>query len=292
MELWFIFALGGAFFAGFSNFAFKVAAKRNYNSSLFSLYGGITSIVMIALALVIYSAPVADSAQIKWLALLAGMVAAVTGILKVVALRHIDSTIYFPLFKLVAPLMAIVFGIFIFSESFTSHEWLGMLLSLLVPLMLITKTEKGRQNNLVTGLVLVLVTGLVSSVTAAMYKFVIDTGVPVLVALWFSAFGILFGSLLSFAYTKGVRTVIKVAIEETSFKLIFWGSLRAFLITIGFWFMLHAYTLGGTLALVQTIHSLYILIPIILAIIIYGEHWNIQKAVAIILSVVALALMG
>ncbi len=60
----------------------------------------------------------------------------------------------------------------------------------------------------------------------------------------------------------------------------------------GFFFTLLAFIYGGPLGIVYTINSLYILPPIILAIIFYGEHWNLRKAVAIILSLVALALLG
>lgn len=285
-------ALVSATFAGVSNFSFKVAAKRHYNSSLFSFYGGLTSIVLITFALLVYSQAVVPVSSLKCLSLLAGIIASVTGILKVVALRHIDSTIYFPLFKLVAPLLAIVFGIVIFDETFSFHEWVGMVVSLFVPLLLITRAEHGRQNHLVKGLLLVLVTGLISSITAVVYKLVVDADVSVLVALWFSAFGIFIGSILSIAYTKGLFYIFKTLKEESSVGLITWGSLRSTLITVGFAAMLYAYTVGGTLAIVQTIHSLYILIPIVLAIVIYGEHWNLQKAVAIILSVTALALLG
>jgi len=56
--------------------------------------------------------------------------------------------------------------------------------------------------------------------------------------------------------------------------------------------ILFAYGSGGTLGLVQTIHSLYIIIPIILAIIFYNEHWNMPKAVAVLMSIVALGFLG
>ena len=291
MELWFMAAIASAFFGGISNFAFKVAAKRNYNSSVFSLYGGVTAIGMLAVALLIYPSPVLSSDQIKWLAFLASVIAAFTGIMKVIALRYIDSTIYFPLYKLLAPLLAIIMGVVLFSESFTLMQWAGMLLSLFVPLLLITKSESGRQNNLALGLLVVLVTGLTSTVSAVLYKYAMDGGIPVLVALWFSAWGILVGSMLSIVYTKGARATVQAVKEHSSYGLIYWGCLRAVLITVGFGFMLYAYA-NGSLAIVQTVHSFYILIPIVLAIIIYGEHWNLQKAIAIFLSVGALALMG
>lgn len=51
-------ALTGALFAGISNFAFKVAAKRNYDSSIFALYGGMAAILLMVGALLVYPSPV------------------------------------------------------------------------------------------------------------------------------------------------------------------------------------------------------------------------------------------
>jgi uncharacterized membrane protein len=56
--------------------------------------------------------------------------------------------------------------------------------------------------------------------------------------------------------------------------------------------MLFAFSEGGSLSVVQTIHSMYILIPIVLAVIFFKEHMNWQKVVAIVFSVVSLAFLG
>ena len=55
---------------------------------------------------------------------------------------------------------------------------------------------------------------------------------------------------------------------------------------------LYALSYGGPVAIVYTVTAMYILIPIVLAIIFYNEHWNTQKVIAIIISVAALALLG
>lgn len=39
VDLWLISVLASTVFAGLSNFAFKIAAKRNYDAALFSLLG-------------------------------------------------------------------------------------------------------------------------------------------------------------------------------------------------------------------------------------------------------------
>jgi len=59
----------------------------------------------------------------------------------------------------------------------------------------------------------------------------------------------------------------------------------------GFAFMILGFKAGGPLAIVYTVNSFYILIPIILSVIIYKEHFNLRKALAIGLSIVALAFL-
>jgi len=291
MEIWFLAAVGGALFAGLSNFYFKQAAVRGYNAELFSLYGGLISIVIIGTIVFLQQESLFYYGWLAGLTFLGGLLGAQNNILKVLALRFIDSTIYFPLFKLLAPALAIIAGIIFFGESFTSIEWLGMILGLSVPLLLITRAEHSRQQNLIAGLLVVLITGILSAAAAVINKFATDAGVPILVILISVSFGVFIGTLLTLTIRKGIQNLLNTIKKETSLGLIIGASLRSIFISIGLGLMLYAFTAGGTLAIVQTIHSMYILIPIVLAIILYNEHWNLQKVIAIILSIAALGLL-
>lgn len=292
MEIWFISALAGAVLAGVSNFFFKVAASRGYNAEVFTLYGGLVSAVLVGIVAWISHDSIFQFNLFILIMLIAGMIASAGGIMKVYALRHIDSTIYFPLFKLLAPALAIIFGVVWFAESFSRTEWIGLLLGLLIPLLLITKAENGRQNNLKAGLVLISLTALTSSLAAALNKLVIDSGISVLVGLFYASVGVFVGTVFTIIIKRGLWSTYQHIKQDSELKLIFYASLRALLICASMGFVLYAYSQGGTLAIVQTIHSMYILIPIVLSIIFYNEHWNLQKAVAIVLSVLSLVLLG
>lgn len=292
MEIWFIASVAGAILAGISNFFFKIAASRGYSAEVFTLHGGLASTILTGFVVLLSHQSLLQFNLFTAVMLTAGMIASLGGIMKVYALRHIDSTIYFPLFKLLAPALAIIFGIVWFAETFTSIEWAGLLLGLTVPLLLITKAENGRQINLKAGLILVLLTGLTSATAAALNKFVIDAGVGVLVGLFYSSLGVFVGTVITIIFKKGFRSTLRHIKTDSDAKLVFYGSLRAIFISLGFGLILYAYAHGGTLAVVQTISSMYILIPVVLSIIFYSEHWNLQKAAAIILSVASLALLG
>jgi len=288
MELWFWAAVAGAVLAGLSNFCFKIAASRGYNAEIFSLYGGSISLVIAATGLWFFVPTQLDSAILIIVTIIAGAIATTGGIMKVYALQHIDTTIFFPLFKLLSPLLAIIAGLMFFGERFTYGEWFGIVLGLTVPLLLITKLEGARQKNLLAGLVLVGLTAATSATAAALNKYVIEAGLTEWETLWYSSWGIFVGTLLIIVFKEVLFTTGRHIIAGTDRYLVFYGSLRASLICFSMLLVLYAYGNGGTLGIVQTIHSMYILIPIVLSIIFYHEHWNWQKVVAIILSIAAL----
>lgn len=277
--------------SGLGNFIFKIAAKRDYNSEIFSLYGGVVSVaVTLPLAFFI------SGTNILWLAagvsFFAGLIAAGAGILKVYALRHIDTTIFFPLYKLISPSAAILFGVIFFAERFSSIEWLGLGIGLLVPLLLLNKTESGRQSNLAAGLMLLVIGALVSALVAALNKYSTVLWDDVWWLLFFASFGIVCGSILT-SFCKNGLVHLKDARNISKYYQPFvLSGTRGVIMCLALWLGLYAFLSGGTLAVVHTIQSMYILIPIILAIMFYGEHWNLQKVIAIVLSVASLALLG
>ena len=292
MELWFIAAVTGALLAGVSNFFFKIAAVRGYNAKLFSLYGSVTSIVIACGGLFMTKQSLDLFTWMSLLVFIGGAIAAIGGISKIYALRHIDSTIYFPLFKLLAPALAIVAGVSFFNETFSTFQWIGMMLGITVPLMLITKKEDGRQTNLLVGLLFVGLTAVISAGTAIINKIAIDFSFTIFETLFYVSAGIFFGAGSLLVIQDGFRSIVSQIKKDTSIPLVFLSFMRSFLISGAVFAMLYAYTQGGTLAIVQTVHSMYILIPIVLSIFIYKEHWNMQKVVAVVLSVVALVFLN
>ena len=291
MELWFWAAVVSAIMSGVGNFIFKIAAKRDYNSELFSMYGGLISIGVTFPAAILFGGAIWSWFAVS-LVFLAGFIAATAGITKVYALRHIDTTIFFPIYKLVTPLLAIVIGIFVFAEAFSYYEWIGLALGLLVPLMLISKTENGRQNNLTLGLILLLIGAVVSAISAALHKYATIVWPNEWWMLFFVAVGIFAGSLFSVWWKSGLNSMLLNIRNDTELGAVVLSATRGVVMCVSVWMVFYAFSNGGTLAVVHTITSMYILIPIVLSIIFYGEHWNLQKAVAIILSVAALALLG
>lgn len=292
MELWFLMTVIAALASGIGSFTLKVVAKHGYDSELYIFYSAVFSILLsIPIALV-----VTGWHEVSWWALLCafvgGIVAAVVGIMKVYALRYIDTTIYFPLYKLLSPLLVIIGGVFLFVEQFSLLEWIGLIMGLLVPLLLITPAEHRRQNNLLLGLVLVGITGVLSALVAIFNKYAVDlSGGDVYWISASAALGIALGATLVALNKRGWHSHLRSFREHTTKRLLWVSWWRSLLMCTAFVLYLYGLSLGGELGIVYTIYSLSILVPIIMAIFYYKEHWNVQKVAAIVLSVAALALL-
>ena len=291
MQLWFWAAVTGMVLAGISNFGFKIAAKKGYDAEVFNLYGGIVSVIFASICLLVVRPEDVSGWGIVIITLLSGFVATTGGIMKVYALRHIDTTIFFPLFKLCSPFLAVIAGIVFFKESFTIPEWIGILLGLFIPLLLINKMEHTRQQNLVAGLIFVGLVSLASALAAAMNKYAIDAGMSHWVALWYTVFGSVIGTLIIILFKLRSATW-RHLVAHSNKALISQAIFRSLFISTSTLLIFYAYGHGGDLGIVQTIHSLYIIIPIVLAVLIYQEHINWKKALAVLLSILALAFLG
>ncbi len=291
MQLWFWAAVSGMVLAGVSNFGFKIAAKNNFDAQTFTFYGGVVSILFAGIGLLALRPDGVQTLHLIFITLAAGIVASQGGALKVIALRYVDTTIFFPLFKLGSPLLAILFGIVLFAEEFSLKEWIGIGASLMVPLLLISRIEHHRQNNLWKGLFLVVVVSGMSAVAAAANKFVIDAGMNEWITLWYASWGIFIGTLTMIGlHLKNLP--IRHIVHHTNKQLVKAAVFRSVLICLSLLCILYAYGHGGGLGIVQTIHSLYIVIPIVLAVLIYQEHIDWKKVSAVMLSIAALGLLG
>lgn len=291
LDVWFIFAVASAIVGGLGAFANKIAASRGYNTQQVLIVNALTTMVIFGLPALYFE----GLEQLSWpligVALLAGLATSPSAYIKVQVLHYIDSAIFLPLFKVVGPAIVIIFGLVFFGESFTAMEWFGLLVSLLVPLLLVSKVEHARQNNLTLGLALVVVCAMTSAIAAGLQKYATDIADVPLWIIFFIAIGILASAVVQYAikYRGQIFSTFRQQYEPGVLHI---SLLRTVFAGGGFLLTLYAFIFGGPLGIVYTINSLYILLPIILAIIFYGEHWNFRKALAIILSVVALAMLG
>ena len=290
LELWFVLAIISAVFGGLYIFSTKVAAERNYDVVLLS-----TATPFIAgVCFFVVTLSQGDFSGINSLVFFFVAVNAVlyfgVNVLRHYALQCIDTAIYYPIYKTLTPIVVIAAGVMLFHERFSLIEWVGLGLSLSVPLLLITHAEKGRQKDLWHGLRLLAITAFFAAIAAVAVK----GGTEATENIWFyitlNDFGIALMGLLTLFYRNG-KTPLKQRLKALQKKDFLWIMLwMSVTQVLSFASIVFAYDLGSV-GVVYTVQSLYILIPIILSIIYYHEHWNARKVMAIVLSIAALGLL-
>ena len=214
---------------------------------------------------------------------LGGMLYALSYILRIVSLRHVDTTIFFPLYKTLGPLLVLGIGLFYFKDTLAVYDYWGIGLGLVVPLMLLSRSEGKRQQNLKKGLTLLAITASIAAIAFAVAKIGIDTGVNLWLFVTAQAFiGMTFSFLISLPDIKKDK-LLDVSLHK---KAISTGLLIGLIDTFNIYFILMALS-TGLVSVVYTVNSFYILIPIVLSVLIYKEHMNTKKALAIGFSILA-----
>ena len=285
MEIWIIYALFGMVFAGIFTFAQKIAAERGYSGLEYSFSVLLGQIITSFIIWWFIGFPMIDLNQVWWLAIIVGLITLVANVLRIQALSYVDTAIFFPIYKAIGPVIITVAGIYLFHEKLSNYEILGIVMGIIIPLLLIHKSENGRQNNLKKGLSILIVTILLSTFLVILQKVVVTTEINLFLFILISSF---VAAIAGFIYIFILKNHKKNHGHKPKLAMYKFGMSTGVLMVFGVYFILKS--LEGSIAIAYTINSFYILIPIILSIIIYKEHINLRKGFAITLSLAAILL--
>jgi len=291
MEAWFSCVLLSVVLAGIPSFILKIGTERRYNSGVFVFYGAIASVFVLLPCALFLSGVAHVNVGAMFIAFGMGLLVSLGSIFRMYALSCIDTVIYYPLVRLLSPALVVVIGIMFFGEHLTKAEWLGLVLCACVPLLCITRSENGRQRDLVRGVVLVVVTGVISALVSTLGKYISNVYTDVLWIVTAISFGVSVGSLGFIFFQSGCSHVFGCLRTDSSLQLVLLASFRGVTLVLSYVCFMYAFVCGGPLAIVHTIQSLYILVPIVLSVIFYNEHWDARKVGAIALSLAVLGLL-
>lgn len=285
MEIYVILAAISAVLAGFYSFSFKVIAERNYDTNLSYVYMYFTAFVVSWVISLIdwgYSWNLHEFLLIIIFALWMTFFYNMSMHTRVESMKNMDAMIFYPLYKTFGPILVIFISYSLFNETLTIKEWFGICCWISIPLLLITKSENRIQKNLYKGCIFMLFTSFLTALTWTIQK--------IWVNLWFN----LNVFLTVFMFFGGVFSLVWYFKKSNKDKKYTNSWIFPFSVIIGLFFVGSAYTfmraLEWNFAIATTINSFSILIPIILSIIFYGEHFNLKKGIVIGLSIVSILL--
>lgn len=283
----FAWTLAATLFAGIHLFLQKIVANEKRSSAFngFFMYG-ISGAMALAVMFSISEIP-KDWLMIGVFAVIAGITHGIGNFVRIESLKHIDSVIYFPINKVLGPLVVLIGGIVFFKDSLTVLQYLGIILSISVPLLLVSSTEKHRQSNLRLGLIFLVVSTLLTAGSTIFTKQALLDASAVLYVLSIGQIAGTVSSLVILLKQHGREFHRTLNID---FREIYLGVAGGVLAFFSSYSLLKALSLG-LISIVYTIHAHYILVPIVLSIWWYGEHINIRKVAAVALSFLAIALL-
>lgn len=290
--MWFAYALLSAIFAGGQSFLNKVAVERRHDSYHVSTVAALITF-MLSFGAFVFSA---DSLReitplLLWLAIGSAVLYVARTVTQLESLRFIDAAIFFPLYKVIGPAFVTTIGVILLKDQLNGQELLGIALSCVVPLLLITRAEHARQKNLALGLTLMFASTALAALTAADNAYAVQSSASLAIPFMLTAYGasvFVAGLLYVNQHRKaGVYASIKNHSTRSALSI---GAGIGVMQFISFYFLLLAFA-GSNVSIAYSINAHYILIPVILSVLIYREHWNKQKAVALAVSILALILL-
>jgi len=285
METWIIWAIASVFTWWLFHFLWKVTAERNYDSNRVNYISYIfCTFFMWGVLLFQWNLPEWDNFWLVMLIAIWNIVFYSSSFMtRVHAMRHIDTVVFYPLYKTFGPIFVTLISILLFNESLSWREILWIAVWIMVPLLLINKKENTIQNGLYIWVLMVILTSVLTSISVIMPKLVQELSLNISLFLFFNFF---FGIPFSYLLSK-IRRPQKHRNYREDGIFVFSALMWAMNI-IAFYTFIKA--MEWNLAIAFTINSFAILIPIILSIIFYGEHFNIKKGIVIALSIVSILL--
>lgn len=283
MEMRIIYAMITIFLSWMYSFLIKVATERNYNSSLITCYS-YTVCTFFAWINILYRWFDISHIYIIWiLAFINAITYFLSIVTRMVAMKNIDSVIFFPLYKTFSPILVTLTSVFLFSEHLWLKESLWIIIWISIPLLLVSSKENKIQKNLKKWLIFTIITALIVMITNAAAKQIMVEKLDLHFFIFCTSF--IWMMLSFFSYKK----ISKIRQQDLFSKkiLIIWFFLWLFQYLN---FVTFQNSLVWNLAIAFTINSFSLLIPIILSIIFYKEHFNLKKAIVIGLSILSILL--
>lgn len=279
----FLWTLAATLLAGIQLFFQKVVAQEKRDSAFNGLMMyGISGVAAAVLLFMGHVVPV-EWKLIALFGLFSGAIHSLGNFIRIEGLKYIDSVVYFPINKVLGPVLVVLGGVLIFSESITFKQYIGICFSLTVPLLLISSVEHMRQNNLRRGIWFVVLSTVCTSISILLTKEVIGLDADVLF--------ILATAQIAGVLSSGALLVRKKrSLSHLDRRDVLLGAIAGILGFCSYYALLKALS-TGLISIVYVIQAHYILIPIVLSVWWYKEHINMRKIIAVAVSFLAIGLL-
>lgn len=291
METWVYLTLLATLIYGVMNFLFKAAAERNLDADLVvSVTGGTVAVLSFLTILVSPRNLDVFTRQVGLFALMNGLAFGLASLCKFAALKRAPAAVVFPVNRLNTVLVMII-GFVVFKDSPEPLQYVGMAMAFGVILLIVF--ERGGQNvkftgSAVPGVFFSLASALLTAFSMTVGKFVAESSAD-RVAFICCSYSLVFAFTVSvYGSKKKERPYYRAVLSPPVLLL---GILIGSLNYAGYFLVLQAFG-SGPLSLVQAIFSTSIILPILLAYVVYKEQLTPNRIAAVALAIVAVILIS
>ncbi len=282
---WFLYSITGSILIGIFVALFKIPAHKGYKSLPVLLFSFLTSGIV---AVILFHGSFGQTnTGVLVCALLWGLTFAVASAVQMKALHHMDVAVLSPLTAALGLSVSVVLGIFLFHDAISFAAWCGITLVILTILFLSEKTESGEKKFLGAGFVFVIVIVALGVFNTFLIKYETLHYSIEAIQLYQYFFAVAATALL-IPITKQhkVGGITKRDIRNAAP----WGILLGLLSAFGGYLVYLSFK-TGPFAIVNAINSLYIIVTVVVAAVLFREKLTRKRALLVLFAVVALILM-
>jgi len=281
---WYTFAILAAFVWGIQNFLYKVSAEYKCNSAWTTLTFCFTSATLAVIFLVFGNEPISN----VWFLFAFSFIAALTyvsnDILKIEALKHVATSVMFPIARMNTAIIAVI-GIAFLMERPSLYQVIGIVLSIVV-IFLVAKQHKQEdvpERNFKLGVTLSVIALFVATAGTLVTKYG---------AVWLNNFAfIAVANSYNVFMAMGLRKKLQTKLVRTDHThSIVIGIAIGLLHFLGLSLLLRAFELGP-MSIVQSIKGMSFVVAVILGAIVYKEKLTSRRVLGVALTIVALILL-
>jgi drug/metabolite transporter (DMT)-like permease len=284
MTSWYNLSLLALFLMGTQRFLYKVSAERKCNTAwtTFSFMATVTLLATFLFA--IFKPPIGNIEALVFVALLNSGSFVVGTVTHIEALKHIPTTIVYPVIRLNA-VIVVLFSIIYFEDRLSVFQVVGIILAVTVLLILTSQGEGDEPfyKNRRRGLILVFVSLLSGSVASISSKFAaLYTN-----KIGFMAVSYFLGTLFSFGLRKRLETR---EVSKNHKEAIMIGFLMGLINFAGYYTFLEALS-KGPLSIIVSITGMHFVIAVLLSVLIYKETLTPLRIVGVFLTITSVILL-
>jgi drug/metabolite transporter (DMT)-like permease len=269
---------------GIQNFLFKVSAEKRCNSA-WTTFSFMLTVAVISTALFFaWKEKVSSITLLLIISFLNAITFLITTLARMEALKHIAASVVFPVTRM-STVLVIIFSVAYFKDRITLFQMLGILLAIIAISILMRNNQKKTKTdrNYRLGTILIFIALVFSAMTTIISKFAaIHTNKLAFISASY---------ILNTILVLSARNKLQSDRENPDHRnAVIIGIIIGITNFIGFYMLLKALEIGP-LSIITTINSLYFVMAVLLAIIIYKEKLSKERALAIAFSIIAVILL-